>query len=72
MPHGSTNPKMLKRPTIFTVCLECHNGAGSFGRTASGVTLQTSDHNMASPRFQNCTTCHVRIHGSNADAFFMR
>ena len=27
-PHGSMNPRMLKRPVIFTVCLECHNGAG--------------------------------------------
>lgn len=72
MPHGSTNPKMLKRPTVFTVCLECHNGAGAFGRAASGVLHQPSDHNTANPRFQNCTTCHVRIHGSNADQFFMR
>ena len=68
MPHGSTNAKMLKRPTIFTVCLECHNGAGTFGRTDNGVTHQSSTHNMADPRYQNCTTCHVRIHGSNADA----
>jgi DmsE family decaheme c-type cytochrome len=72
MPHGSTNPRMLRRPTVFTVCLECHNGAGKFGIYNNGVTHQSSTHNMADPRFQNCTTCHVRIHGSNADAFFLR
>jgi DmsE family decaheme c-type cytochrome len=72
MPHGSSNPKMLKRPTIFTVCLECHNGGGNFGRNANGVVIQTSNHNMADPRYQNCTTCHARIHGSNADPFFFR
>jgi DmsE family decaheme c-type cytochrome len=71
-PHGSTNPKMLKRPTVFTVCLECHNGAPTFGRSNAGVDHQPADHNMANPRFQNCTTCHVRIHGSNADFFFLR
>jgi ferredoxin len=27
---------------------------------------------MASPRFRNCTTCHVRIHGSNSDQRFLR
>jgi hypothetical protein len=63
---------MLKRPQIFTVCLECHNGAGAFGRSANGVDHLSSTHNMADPRYQNCTSCHVRIHGSNADALFMR
>ncbi len=72
MPHGSTNAKMLKRPTVFTLCLECHNGAGTFGRNDNGVTHQSSTHNMADPRYQNCTTCHARIHGSNADFYFFR
>ena len=71
-PHGSTNARLLKRPVVFTVCLECHNGAGSFGRQADGVTLQSASHNMADPRYRNCTTCHVRIHGSNANRTFLR
>jgi len=71
-PHGSMNAKMLKRPTVFTTCLECHNGRGNFGRFNSGVTEQTATHNMNDPRYQNCTTCHVRIHGSNADVRFLR
>jgi len=72
VPHGSTNPRLLRRPVTFTVCLECHNGAGSFGRQADGVKLQSPSHNMLDPRFQNCTTCHVRIHGSNTDPLFLR
>jgi hypothetical protein len=32
----------------------------------------TATHNLADPRYQNCTTCHVRIHGSNSDANFLR
>lgn len=71
-PHGSTNAKLLHRPVIFTLCLECHNGAGSFGRRGTGEQIQSSGHNMLDPRFQRCTTCHVRIHGSNSDQFFLR
>ena len=71
-PHGSMNPRMLRRPAVFTLCLECHNGAGNFGRQGDGIRLQSPSHNMADPRYQNCTTCHVRIHGSNADSRFLR
>ncbi len=71
-PHGSMNPKLLRRPVVFTLCLECHNGAGTFGRRNTGVPLQSSSHNMLDQRFQRCTTCHVRIHGSNSDALFLR
>lgn len=72
LPHGSTNPRLLKRPAMFTTCLECHTGTGGFGRQADGVTRQSPSHNMADPRYQNCTTCHVRIHGSNSDRLFLR
>jgi DmsE family decaheme c-type cytochrome len=70
-PHGSVNARLLKRPVVFTLCLECHNGLGNFG--PNGTILQPQNtHNLAQPRFQNCTTCHVRIHGSNADSYFFR
>ena len=71
-PHGSTNSRLLRRPVVFTLCLECHNGADSFGRQNAGILALTSSHNLADPRYQNCTTCHVRVHGSNADPLFMR
>lgn len=70
--HGSANARLLKRPVVFTLCLECHNGAGNFGRQADGVNLQSASHNMADPKYRNCTVCHVRIHGSNADRTFLR
>ena len=73
VPHGSTNSRMLTRPVVFTLCLECHNGAGNLGRQANGVKVQApAPHNMANPVFQNCTQCHVRIHGSNADLRYFR
>ena len=70
-PHGSMNAKLLRRPVVFTLCLECHNGSGS-GIRNQGVPLQTSRHNVLDPKFQKCTACHVRIHGSNADEYFKR
>ncbi len=70
-PHGSTNAKLLRRPVVFTLCLECHN-QGATGTRNMGVDLQSGRHNLLDPKFQKCTTCHVRIHGSNADQFFLR
>jgi DmsE family decaheme c-type cytochrome len=70
-PHGSMNARLLKRPVVFTLCLECHNGLGGFGPN-KGIPQPDSSHNLALPRYQNCTTCHVRIHGSNADSYFFR
>ena len=70
--HGSTNARLLKRPVVFTVCLECHNGLANFGRRLDGPQNPSSSHNLADPRYQNCTTCHVRIHGSNSSQLFFR
>jgi DmsE family decaheme c-type cytochrome len=70
-PHGSTNAKLLTRPVVFTLCLECHNGGGT-GTRNMGVDIQTARHNLLDPKFQKCTTCHVKIHGSNADQYFLR
>ena len=70
-PHGSTNSRLLRRPVVFTLCLECHNGADSFDRQNSGIRTVSGTHNLADPRYHNCTTCHVRIHGSNSDATFL-
>ncbi len=62
-PHGSSNPKQLKRAAVASLCLECHSPLG-------GTTLGSqppSFHNLNSPRYRNCTTCHVAVHGSNRD-----
>ena len=70
-PHGSPNSRLLRRPVVFTMCLECHNGAPGFGRTAQGDPVPFQFHNLRSPIYQNCTNCHSHIHGSNASAFFL-
>jgi len=56
-PHGSANSKMLRRPLVHLQCLECHANTPSF-------------HNIAEPVYQNCTVCHVRIHGSHLSRLF--
>jgi len=70
-PHGSMNGRLLRRPVVFTLCLECHNGGGN-GTRNSGVDIQSATHNLLDPKYQRCTTCHVRIHGSNIDVYFLR
>lgn len=67
-PHGSANPRLLKRHQVRQLCLECH----------SGITDQLSDGPTGGPHDQrtllqrNCTACHTMIHGSNASATFFR
>jgi len=61
--HGSSNPKQLRRATIRQVCLECHSPIA----TATLGSQPPSFHNLSLPRYQNCTTCHVAVHGSNRD-----
>ena len=60
-PHGSNNPKRLKRATVWQLCIECHSpiSGGALG------SQPPSFHNLLTARYQNCTTCHVAIHGSN-------
>ena len=34
--------------------------------------FEVTNHNQATVRYQNCTTCHAKIHGSNHSAVFFR
>ncbi len=58
-PHGSANPRMMVRHNVSQLCLECHAGSMS---TLGGV--PPAFHDLRSARFQNCTICHSKIHGS--------
>jgi DmsE family decaheme c-type cytochrome len=73
-PHGSTNPKLLKRNEVRFLCLECHSNApGAPGEQGEGPATP-SFHNLADPRgrFLNCTVCHAMIHGSNSSPVYFR
>jgi DmsE family decaheme c-type cytochrome len=67
-PHGSSNPKQLARSRVDQLCLECHSpiSPGTLGPQPP------SFHNLLSPRYQNCTTCHVAVHGSNLSPLFLK
>jgi DmsE family decaheme c-type cytochrome len=62
-PHGSSNPRMLKRAQVNQLCTDCH--ANWFG------TPSVPTHNQAQ-RYQACTLCHSQIHGSNTDVRFFK
>ena len=66
-PHGSANEKLLTRSRVRQLCLECHSNAHEIGAPDT-----PNFHNQATLRYQNCTTCHVKIHGSHVDRFFFR
>ena len=64
-PHGSSNPRMLTRQVVRLVCQECHSNFQAL--PAKGGTLGSiapAFHDTNSPRFQNCTNCHQKVHGS--------
>lgn len=65
-PHGSANPRLLRRSNINLLCLECHTLT-----VDSNVPGIPSFHNQ-SQKYQSCTLCHVAIHGSNSDHFFFK
>lgn len=52
VPHGSANRHLLKQQEVRLLCLSCHPVHPQFI-------------NQATTRFQDCTRCHVKIHGSN-------
>jgi DmsE family decaheme c-type cytochrome len=75
-PHGSTNPRMLTRHEVRFVCLECHSNLGvpatALGQTTALGNVPPAFHDLRSPRFQNCTICHQKVHGSHVDRNFLR
>lgn len=67
-PHGSANPKLLRRATVKQLCLECHTTLSA--NVEEGP--PQAPHDLRTARYNNCTICHTKIHGSNAHKFFFR
>jgi DmsE family decaheme c-type cytochrome len=65
-PHGSTNPRLLKRSNVNLLCLECHTFT-----VDSAAPAIPSFHNQAQ-KYQACTMCHASIHGSNFSNVFFK
>lgn len=66
-PHGSANPKLLRRSTIRQLCMECHT---TLSNAEPGA--PQAPHDQRTARYNNCTVCHAKIHGSNSHKFFFR
>ena len=69
-PHGSANPRLLNRAQVHLQCLECHSNT-SPNPSVAGST-PPAFHNLRDPRIRNCTTCHVKIHGSHVNRALLR
>lgn len=65
-PHGSSNPRLLKRSQVNLLCLECHSLTVDAGAPAV-PTFHKQDQ-----KYQACTLCHVAIHGSNSSSVFFK
>jgi DmsE family decaheme c-type cytochrome len=72
-PHGSANPRMLNRRQVSAVCLECHvNLPAKITAGGSLGIVPPAFHDLRSARFQNCTSCHQKVHGSHVDRNLLR
>ena len=73
-PHGSANPRMLTRPQVSQLCMECHSNLPTPTPAMKGTfgTVGPAFHDLRSPRFQNCTLCHQKVHGSYVDRAFLK
>jgi DmsE family decaheme c-type cytochrome len=73
-PHGSANPRMLTRHEVRFMCLECHANLPTPTAPANGTlgTVPPALHDLRNPRFQNCTLCHQKVHGSYVNRDFFK
>jgi len=63
-PHGSSNPRLLTRTRVNSLCLGCHSAP------ASG--MSSSYNHVQNTARQSCIACHSQIHGSNSNARFFK
>jgi DmsE family decaheme c-type cytochrome len=67
VPHGSTNPRLLRTSQVNLLCLQCHT-----------LTPNVASQNPVGPghnqnqRYQACTICHAWPHGSNTSEVFFK
>ena len=62
-PHGSSNPRLLTRARVNSLCITCHS--------ALATGMSSGNHQQNTAR-QSCIACHSQIHGSNANNRFFK
>lgn len=71
--HGSANPRLLTRQEVRVTCLECHaNLPTAINVSSRAGSVPPAFHDLRLPRYQNCTICHQKIHGSYVDRNLLR
>jgi hypothetical protein len=63
---------MLTRHEVRFVCLECHSNIQVPSASGKLGGVPPAFHDLRNPLFQNCTVCHVKIHGSYVDGTLQR
>jgi hypothetical protein len=70
---------MLARQEVRFQCLECHSNLPLPAPAANAVlpsgtmaSVPPGLHDLRSPRYRNCTVCHMKIHGSHVNRDFLR
>lgn len=76
-PHNSANPRMLNRHEVWLTCMECHSNLGVITSAQRNPEtplggIPPAFHDLRSRRIQQCTVCHIKIHGSHANRDFLR
>ena len=66
-PHGSSHPRLLRFNSVSQLCLTCHSVAHDVG----AIEPAGPQHNL-NAQYNNCTACHVKIHGSHSSPVFFR
>jgi predicted CXXCH cytochrome family protein len=72
-PHGSINRMMLKAGEVRFLCLSCHTAAtgSSAPPTVAPYAVDVPHGRLGFQTAGDCTRCHVTIHGSNSNEFFL-
>lgn len=63
-PHGSSNPRLLTRARVNSLCLSCHS--------ALSTGMNSGNNHSQNVARQSCIACHSQIHGSNSQVEFFK
>jgi predicted CXXCH cytochrome family protein len=70
-PHGSANPRLLRYSAVNQLCLTCHSSIHTGDIDVGAVEPAGPTHNQ-NQQYRDCTTCHIKIHGSRTSPVFFR
>ena len=72
IPHGSSNPRMLRTSSVAQMCLECHSNSHRTDSNGIGGAVPGGPTKNLALQYKDCTICHIKIHGSHTSPVFFR